>query len=66
MVAGAAKAGHCAKFATEEETSYAIGLIALCGTLSIFMLPLVGHVIGLDTREFGAWAGAAVHDVGQV
>jgi len=52
--------------ATEEETSYAIGLIALCGTLSIFMLPLIGHAIGLDTREFGAWAGAAVHDVGQV
>jgi uncharacterized integral membrane protein (TIGR00698 family) len=52
--------------ATEEETSYAIGLISLCGTLSIFMLPLIGHAIGLDTREFGAWAGAAVHDVGQV
>ena len=52
--------------ATEEETSYAIALIALCGTLSIFMLPLIGHAIGLDTREFGAWAGAAVHDVGQV
>jgi uncharacterized integral membrane protein (TIGR00698 family) len=49
--------------ATEEETSYAIGLIALCGTLSIFMLPLIGHAL---TREFGAWAGAAVHDVGQV
>ena len=52
--------------ATEEETSYAIGLISLCGTLSIFMLPLIGHLLNLDTREFGAWAGAAVHDVGQV
>jgi uncharacterized integral membrane protein (TIGR00698 family) len=52
--------------ATEEETSYAIGLISLCGTLSIFLLPLIGHVINLDTREFGSWAGAAVHDVGQV
>jgi uncharacterized integral membrane protein (TIGR00698 family) len=52
--------------ATEEETSYAIGLISLCGTLSIFVLPFIGHAIGLDTREFGAWAGAAVHDVGQV
>jgi uncharacterized integral membrane protein (TIGR00698 family) len=52
--------------ATEEETSYAIGLISLCGTLSIFVLPLIGHALNLDTREFGAWAGAAVHDVGQV
>jgi uncharacterized integral membrane protein (TIGR00698 family) len=30
------------------------------------MLPLIGHALNLDTREFGAWAGAAVHDVGQV
>ena len=52
--------------ATEEETSYAIALISLCGTLSIFMLPIIGHAFNLDTREFGAWAGAAVHDVGQV
>lgn len=52
--------------ATEEETSYAIALISLCGTLSIFLLPFLGHAINLDTREFGAWAGAAVHDVGQV
>lgn len=52
--------------ATEEETSYAIALISLCGTLSIFLLPFLGHLLNLDTREFGAWAGAAVHDVGQV
>ena len=52
--------------ATEEETSYAIGLISLCGTLSIFLLPFLGHILNLDTREFGSWAGAAVHDVGQV
>jgi len=52
--------------ATEEETSYAIGLISLCGTLSIFILPLLGHAMGLDARQFGSWAGAAVHDVGQV
>ncbi|MEI7660386.1 MAG: putative sulfate exporter family transporter [Actinomycetes bacterium] len=52
--------------ATEEETSYAIGLISLCGTLSIFLLPLIGHALHLNTREFGSWAGAAVHDVGQV
>ena len=52
--------------ATEEETSYAIALISLCGTLSIFILPLLGHLMGLSTATFGAWAGAAVHDVGQV
>lgn len=52
--------------ATEEETSYAIGLISLCGTLSIFVLPFFGHLMGLSDQTFGTWAGAAVHDVGQV
>lgn len=52
--------------ATQEETSYAIGLISLCGTLSIFLLPFLGHTMGLSDQTFGAWAGAAVHDVGQV
>ena len=52
--------------ATEEETSYAIALISLCGTLSILVLPILGHLMHLSTHTFGAWTGAAVHDVGQV
>lgn len=52
--------------ATENETSYAIALISLCGTLSIFVLPFIGTLLGLSDETFGAWAGAAVHDVGQV
>ena len=52
--------------ATEEETSYAIALISLCGTLSIAVLPFLGHLMNLSTAAFGAWTGAAVHDVGQV
>ena len=52
--------------ATQEETSYAIALISLCGTLSIVVLPFLGHLLNLSTSTFGAWAGAAVHDVGQV
>ena len=52
--------------ATQEETSYAIALISLCGTLSILVLPFIGHGLNLSTETFGAWTGAAVHDVGQV
>ena len=52
--------------ATEEETSYAIALISLCGTLSIIVLPFLGHLMKLSDSTFGAWTGAAVHDVGQV
>lgn len=50
--------------ATEEQVSYALALVALCGTLSIVALPVFG--VGLTDAEFGRWAGAAVHDVGQV
>lgn len=52
--------------ATQEETSYAIGMITLCGTLSIVVLPFLAGVFGLADSTFGAWAGSAVHDVGQV
>lgn len=52
--------------ADEEETAYAIGLVTLCGTLSIAVLPLVGQLLDMSVEQFGAFAGAGVHDVGQV
>jgi uncharacterized integral membrane protein (TIGR00698 family) len=52
--------------ADEEETAYAITLVTLCGTLSIFLLPLLADPVGLAGEAFGTWVGAAVHDVGQV
>ncbi len=52
--------------ADEEEVAYAIGLVTLCGSLSIAVLPAIGHALGLGAEQFGTWAGAGVHDVGQV
>ena len=52
--------------ADDEETAYAIGLVTLCGTLSIAVLPLVGQALDMGVEQFGAFAGAGVHDVGQV
>ncbi len=52
--------------ADEEETAYAITLVTICGTLSIFALPLIANAVGLAGAEFGTWVGASVHDVGQV
>lgn len=51
---------------SDEEASYAIALVAICGTLSILILPSIGLALGLGDVVFGRWAGAAVHDVGQV
>lgn len=52
--------------AKREETAYAVGLVTLFGTISIAVLPALGTVLDLTEARFGAWAGAAVHDVGQV
>lgn len=52
--------------ADEEETAYAIGLVTLCGSLSIVVLPALGHWMDLSVETFGTWVGAGVHDVGQV
>lgn len=50
----------------EDDVAIAVALVTLCGTLAIFVLPLVGTWIGIDDVTFGAWAGASVHDVAQV
>lgn len=52
--------------ADEEEAAYAITLVTICGTLSIFVLPLLGDALGMTSQAFGTFVGGAVHDVGQV
>lgn len=52
--------------ATDEEVACSIGLVTICGSLAIAVLPLIGAMLGMSDAAFGAWAGASVHDVGQV
>jgi len=53
--------------ADEEEATYAIALVTLCGSLAIVLLPLLRNILGLsDPQLFGSWVGASVHDVAQV
>ena len=53
--------------ADEEEVTYAIALVTLCGSLAIVLLPLLRNVLSLsDPQLFGSWVGASVHDVAQV
>lgn len=52
--------------ADEEEVAFAIGLVTLCGSLAIFVLPLLAAPLGLAGAPFGAWVGASVHDIAQV
>ncbi len=52
--------------ATDEDVAYAIGLVTICGSLAILVLPVLGSWSGLSSHDFGSWVGASVHDVGQV
>jgi len=52
--------------ADDEEVAYAVGLVTLCGTLSILLLPPLREPLGLSLADFGRFTGASVHDVAQV
>jgi uncharacterized integral membrane protein (TIGR00698 family) len=52
--------------AEEEEVTYAVALVTLCGSLAVVVLPWLSHLFGMSPVRFGAWVGASVHDVGQV
>ena len=52
--------------AKEEETSYAIGTIALWGLLAIILYPKIAQLIGVSDFHFGIFAGTAIHSTPQV
>ena len=52
--------------ADEEEVTYAIALVTLCGSLAIVLLPALNRVLGMSDHDYGAWVGASVHDIAQV
>lgn len=52
--------------ADEDDVAMAIAMVTLCGTVAMIALPLLQAPLGLGDAQFGAWAGASVHEVGQV
>ncbi|WP_267242456.1 YeiH family protein [Streptomyces sp. PR69] len=55
-----------ARRSDERDAAASVALVTLCGTLAIVVLPLLQQPLQLSDAEFGRWAGASVHDVGQV
>lgn len=55
-----------ARRSTPDDAGVPTALVTLYGSLAIVVLPALASLLGLDARAFGAWAGASVHDVGQV
>jgi uncharacterized integral membrane protein (TIGR00698 family) len=49
----------------DEDVTYALAVITLCGTGAMLALPVLAGWLGLDARAYGLWAGAALHEVVQ-
>ena len=52
--------------AEEGDKTVALGTVFLLNTAALYLFPLVGHAMNMSERQFGAWAGIAVHDVSSV
>ena len=52
--------------ADDEDVAAAAAMVILFGTATVVLLPLLAGPLGLSDLQFGAWAGAGIHDVGQV
>jgi uncharacterized integral membrane protein (TIGR00698 family) len=52
--------------ASEEETAYAVATVTVFGTVAMLAYPMLGLAMGLSPQAFGLWAGASIHEVGQV
>ncbi|MDH6244782.1 putative integral membrane protein (TIGR00698 family) [Mycobacterium sp. OTB74] len=51
--------------ARNSDVSYAIASILALGAVALFVLPPLGHLIGLTDHEFGLWAGLAVDNTAE-
>lgn len=52
--------------ADDDDVAVAIAMVTICGTAAMIVLPLLQGPFGLSDAQFGSWAGASVHEVGQV
>jgi uncharacterized integral membrane protein (TIGR00698 family) len=51
--------------ADEEDSSFAIAAILALGAISLFVFPLVGHLLHLSDRAYGVWTGLAVDNTAE-
>ncbi|MEI6158449.1 MAG: putative sulfate exporter family transporter [Roseococcus sp.] len=49
----------------DEDVTYALAVITLCGTVALITFPYLGDLMGMSANSYGLWAGAAIHEVVQ-
>ncbi|HDS08188.1 MAG TPA: putative sulfate exporter family transporter [Bacteroides sp.] len=52
--------------AKSEEMAYTIGTILSFGIICMFVFPTIGHMVGMNPVQFGAWAGTGILNSAQV
>ncbi|HEY1613906.1 MAG TPA: YeiH family protein [Rhizomicrobium sp.] len=50
----------------DEDVAYAVATVTVFGSLSMFVYPLLPHLLALGPRAFGLWSGASIHEIAQV
>jgi uncharacterized integral membrane protein (TIGR00698 family) len=64
--ASAVVATSSATHSSDLDTTYAVAIVTIFGTLSMFLYPLLPTLLNLTPETFGIWCGASIHEVAQV
>jgi len=52
--------------AEEKDVVFSVATVTLLGLIAMFALPVLGHFMELSSKQFGVWAGLAIHQTPQV
>jgi len=52
--------------AEEKDVVFSVATVTLLGLIAMFAFPIIGHVLELSSKQFGVWAGLAIHQTPQV
>ncbi len=63
--ASAVMAGNTVVRGSEDEAAYGVACVTIFGTLAMLLYPLMPSLLHLDPHQFGLWAGASIHEIGQ-
>ncbi|NJL83808.1 MAG: YeiH family putative sulfate export transporter [Chloroflexaceae bacterium] len=51
---------------SDEDVTYAVSIVTIFGTISLFTYPVLAMVLKLTPEAFGIWCGVSIHEVAQV
>ena len=52
--------------AKDTDMSMALATVFILNAIGLFLVPIVGHWLGLSQQDFGTWAAIAIHDTSSV